>query len=89
MTCTCVSCIDCNGTGSCWYSISGDYLGNAHCDDLDDLRDCEECRGSGIIETCTECLDAEEAQDIINEINRVMVECQPQLGAYCLLESFK
>lgn len=30
----------------------------------------------------------DEAQDIIDQINRVMVECQPQLGAYCLLESF-
>jgi hypothetical protein len=30
----------------------------------------------------------EEAQEIIDQINRVMVSCQPQLGAYCLLESF-
>lgn len=31
----------------------------------------------------------EEAQDIIDEINRAMVEYQPQLGAYCLLEHFQ
>jgi len=39
----------------------------------------EELDGSGV-ERCT--------QDLIDAINDVMVDCQPQLGAYCLLEHF-
>lgn len=46
------------------------------------------------IEKITEIIDRnsgkvdQEAQDIIDEINNVMVEYQPQLGAYCLLDAF-
>lgn len=60
MACTCVGCIDCEGTGNVWWSLSGEYLGNTHCDDMDELEHCDECSGTGIIETCDECLNAEE-----------------------------
>ena len=63
--CECVSCSACGGTGTVWFSLSGRYLGNKRCDDLDTLEHCEECGGSGIIETCTRCqlLEEDEAID--------------------------
>jgi len=39
----------------------------------------EELDGSGV-ERCT--------QQLIDDLNDIMVDCQPQLGAYCLLEHF-
>lgn len=53
--CTCVSCGECAGSGSVWFSFSGQYLGNNRSDDLDDLRTCDECNGSGICEVCDLC----------------------------------
>lgn len=55
--CTCVSCAECRGSGSVWFSFSNRYLGNSRCDDLDDLRTCEECGGSGLSEMCDVCQD--------------------------------
>ena len=60
MTCTCVSCGECGGSGIVWISFSGKYLGNHRCDDLDDLESCPDCGGSGISSVCDECRDAEE-----------------------------
>lgn len=57
MVCKCVSCGDCNGTGTIWVSMSGEYLGNNRCDDFDELESCDECGGSGVIEYCDECTD--------------------------------
>jgi len=57
MTCKCVPCSSCNGSGHVWYSFSGEYLGNSRCDDLDDLESCDDCGGSGIAEECDECLE--------------------------------
>ena len=63
MTCQCVQCDECNGSGSIWRSFSGKYLGRNHCDDLDDLETCEECQGSGITRVCDECQEFELEQE--------------------------
>lgn len=55
MTCKCVQCQECEGTGSVWFSFGGKYLGSHRCDDLDELEDCEYCGGDGIVELCDEC----------------------------------
>ena len=55
MSCTCISCHECGGTGTVWYSFGGKYLGNHRCDDLDNLETCETCGGQGIVERCWEC----------------------------------
>jgi hypothetical protein len=62
MTCKCVVCPECEGSGNVWRSFSGKYLGNHRCDDLDELETCEECRGSGVAEICDECQMAEELE---------------------------
>jgi len=60
MACECVLCGSCGGTGSIWVDFAGRYLGNRRCDDLDQMEPCEDCGGSGVIEVCYEC---QEAQD--------------------------
>jgi hypothetical protein len=55
MTCECVLCDECRGTGRVWYSFSGRYLGNKRCDDLDSLDSCAQCNGSGFSEICDKC----------------------------------
>ena len=60
MACECVSCPDCGGTGTVWFSfpgpdMGGEYLGNHRCDDLDELDTCPRCGGRGITECCYEC----------------------------------
>jgi hypothetical protein len=57
MKCTCVSCFECCGTGTVWFSFNGDYLGYYRCDDMDDMQICPECEGSGITEMCAHCED--------------------------------
>jgi len=57
MKCTCISCPECNGTGTVWFAFDGEYLGSSRCDDIDDLRTCAECEGSGITEMCDYCQD--------------------------------
>lgn len=57
--CRCVSCGECGGSGTVWFSFpgvdEGRYLGSRRCDDLDELATCPECRGSGLSELCDEC----------------------------------
>lgn len=53
--CACVRCSFCGGSGQEWYSISGKFLGGRHSDDLDASEPCEECGGTGIVETCDRC----------------------------------
>lgn len=60
--CKCVSCPECNGTGSIWVNLHGRYLGNRRCDDLDSPEPCEECRG-GVVEVCERCQEIEELSD--------------------------
>ena len=60
MTCTCISCDECGGSGSVWVSFAGKYLGRHRCDDLDDLQTCDSCGGSGLDEMCDECREKEE-----------------------------
>ena len=55
--CRCVSCPDCGGSGSYWVDMGGSYLGQHHCDDLDELEYCENCGGSGVSEMCDNCQD--------------------------------
>lgn len=64
MTCTCLICPDCKGTGIVWYSFTGDYLGNSRCDDLDTLEICEKCGGSGTTgPICDDCETLREDND--------------------------
>ena len=58
VTCRCVRCGTCNGSGSIWFDYRGKYLGNQRSDDLDELEICDDCGGSGISEECDECLDS-------------------------------
>lgn len=65
MACSCYACDDCKGTGTVWIASDGTYLGNARCDDLDEIAHCDECGGSGISDKCDECLQAEvDAEDM-------------------------
>jgi len=63
MTCKCIPCAECDGTGVIWYSFSGKYLGNHRCDDLDEMDVCPDCDGSGVAEICDECLEGYEDED--------------------------
>ena len=58
--CTCAKCPECGGTGDVWISFSGEYLGRFRCDDLDELDVCPLCDGSGILDMCDACREAEE-----------------------------
>lgn len=60
MTCKCVPCGECGGTGHIWRAFGGQYLGNRRCDDLDEYERCEECGGYGVSELCQECADEED-----------------------------
>ena len=63
MKCTCVSCPECRGTGTVWFSFSGEYLGSSRYDDMDDLDICPECEGSGVVEMCDYCQDELDNED--------------------------
>jgi DnaJ-class molecular chaperone len=63
MTCACIQCDECHGTGTVWISFSGKYLGSNRCDDLDSLETCDECGGRGLSEICAECQEKEDAAD--------------------------
>jgi hypothetical protein len=54
MSCTCVSCPDCNGSGYLWETLDG-KIHSHRCDDMGDLVTCENCHGSGLSERCWEC----------------------------------
>lgn len=59
--CTCVSCGECRGSGTVWFSFGspryggGIYLGSGRCDDMDEMETCSECQGSGISQECDNC----------------------------------
>lgn len=62
--CKCVPCADCGGSGRVWFAFPGPdrggrYLGNHRCDDLDEMDGCHGCEGSGIVETCEHCIEAD------------------------------
>jgi hypothetical protein len=65
--CECLACGECRGSGMVWFAFPGspygEYLGNSRRDDLDELETCEECGGSGIIETCQRCAEMDELYD--------------------------
>lgn len=60
--CECVRCSQCDGSGNVWFEFPGPprgrYLGRHRSDDLDEMETCEECGGSGIVETCEMCAEA-------------------------------
>ena len=55
MSCTCVPCRECEGTGHVFFAFDGTYLRKNRCDDLDEMEVCEACGGCGIGETCDYC----------------------------------
>ena len=57
MTCRCVRCGGCEGSGYIWVDMRGRYIGAHRTDDLDDMELCPDCQGSGISEECEVCLD--------------------------------
>lgn len=64
MTCSCTPCSECKGSGTVFYSFSGDYLGNNHrMDDMDELAVYEECGGTRIENMCDECCKRELEMD--------------------------
>ncbi len=65
MTCSCVRCPECKGTGNVWFAAGGrHYLGSSRWDDLDEMENCEYCRGTGFISLCDECFsDQDEEED--------------------------
>lgn len=56
MTCTCVRCPECNGSGNI-------VVGNPLNMPFDDIGICCYCGGCGLSETCEECLDAEQRDE--------------------------
>jgi len=69
--CTCVSCGDCGGSGNIWINSdgAGRFIGMGHWDDLSELEPCESCRG-GIIETCERCMEIEELEQQLDEMEQ-------------------
>ena len=63
MSCSCIQCDECEGTGSIYVSFTGEYLGKNRCDDMDEMETCDECDGSGLEELCYECREKEEEED--------------------------
>ena len=55
MSCQCILCEYCEGTGNVCFDMKGNYLGKNRCDDMDELMPCEECNGTGIDEICDGC----------------------------------
>ena len=63
--CECVSCSCCDGSGNLWLDMAGRFLSRHRTDDMSEMEPCDNCRGSGIVETCDRChlleeMDAEE-----------------------------
>lgn len=69
--CECVSCPECRGSGSVWFSFAGPgrgtYLGSSRWDDLDEMEACDTCGGSGIAELCDRCGELEELEQAEQE----------------------
>jgi len=62
--CECITCHECDGSGSIWISYSGKYMGKHRCDDLDEMDTCGECGGEGITSMCLKCqLEYEDEQE--------------------------
>lgn len=61
VSCECVSCDWCGGTGFVWQTVGGQLVRH-RIDDMGDLHECPECDGAGVIETCPECAEAREAE---------------------------
>lgn len=80
--CECVTCHECRGGGSVWYSFGGPgrgtYLGTHRWDDLDEIETCDVCGGYGITEKCDRCCELDEIYAIEEEEderrNRVVIE---------------
>jgi hypothetical protein len=53
--CECVSCGDCGGTGTVYYDIGGNYVGEHMHDDMDSPESCDMCSG-GTVDECDRCI---------------------------------
>lgn len=60
--CRCVACPYCGGNGPYWVDMGAHY-GQHRSDDLDEMEYCEECGGSGVVETCDRCQLLKELED--------------------------
>lgn len=54
-SCICDLCLECNGTGTIWWSCTGEYLGAHRSDDLDEPETCDSCHGSGLDASDPDC----------------------------------
>jgi DnaJ-class molecular chaperone len=54
MSCICILCPDCNGSGNVWEATNG-YP-------EEELEACPTCGGSGITDFCDECEDMKERE---------------------------
>ena len=70
--CHCVPCDSCGGTGTVFYAVGGNFLGNHRGDDLDTMEPCEECH-NGIVESCSRC-------DLLEEMDREQDEIERSGG---------
>jgi hypothetical protein len=66
--CKCVSCDFCGGAGNYWVDLDG-TIGPPG-DDLGDLETCDECGGSGTVETCDRCI-------LLADMERDLEELRP------------
>lgn len=46
--CICDQCYECDGTGTVWFSCTGENLSSHRSDDMDEPETCQSCHGSGL-----------------------------------------
>lgn len=63
MTCKCVTCGDCGGSGHMWRDFGSNTLHEHRTDDMGDLEPCYRCNASGIEEECDACADQREQDE--------------------------
>ena len=59
MSCECVPCSSCDGSGDLWFDDFGRFISIHRSDDMGHYEPCEDCDGTGIVAMCDECTEAE------------------------------
>ena len=60
MSCECVRCKTCDGSGDVYSNFRFEYIGRGCVDDFVDIVSCPYCDGRAIMEVCQECAEAQE-----------------------------